>query len=141
MFRFLQHLKVSIHILFRLFWKTHMLYPAFFGLLCIHGLGGILQAPRFYYVFGIPALIFTLDHLTTWRRSKVEVEVEGYKLLKSNVLELRMEKPQSFHYKSGMWFRIACKSLRFFELFQTFSSRFKLVIFELRPMAFIVPSI
>ena len=96
----------------RMFWKTHMLYPLFFVLLCLHGLGGLLQAPRFYYVFGLPALIFLLDHLITWRRSKVEVYVEGFKLLQSNVLELRMDKPHSFHYKSGMWFRIACKELR-----------------------------
>ena len=35
------------------------------------------------------ALIFTLDSLVSWRRSKVEVEVEGFELRQSEVLELR----------------------------------------------------
>ena len=89
-----------------------MLYPLFFFVLCIHGLEGLLQEPRFQYYLAIPALIFGIDKLIEIRRSYVEVQVKEFKLLQSNILMIKMKRPKTFHYRSGQYIRIACPAIR-----------------------------
>ena len=54
-----------------------MMYPIFYFVLCIHGIEGLLQDPRFHWYLTFPAIIFTIDKIIEIRRSYVEVIVKG----------------------------------------------------------------
>ena len=72
----------------------------------LHGIEGILQEPRFHFYLLVPGVIFFFDRLITLRlviihishydssypprRAKSEVPVLSFRLLQSDVTELRM---------------------------------------------------
>ena len=56
----------------------------------LHGIEGILQEPRFHWYLLVPGIIFFFDRLMTLRRAKSEVPVLSFRLLQSDVTELRM---------------------------------------------------
>ncbi|XP_072594510.1 dual oxidase 2 [Vulpes vulpes] len=96
---------------FRGFWLTHHLYIVLYVLLIIHGSFGLIQLPRFYVYFLVPALIYVGDKLVSLSRKKVEISVVKAELLPSGVTHLQFQRPQGFEYKSGQWVRIACLAL------------------------------
>ncbi|XP_038606610.1 dual oxidase 1-like [Tachyglossus aculeatus] len=96
---------------FRGFWLTHHLYVLLYVLLIIHGSYALIQQPRFYIFFLVPALIYAGDKLVSLSRKKVEIGVVKAELLPSGVTHLQFQRPQGFEYKSGQWVRIACLAL------------------------------
>ncbi|NXX29411.1 DUOX2 oxidase, partial [Nicator chloris] len=99
------------HVSFQGFWITHHLYVLLYILVIIHGSYALIQQPRFYIYFIIPALIYSADKLHSLSRKKVEISVVKAELLPSGVTHLRFQRPQDFDYKSGQWVRIACVAL------------------------------
>lgn len=71
---------------FNAFWKTHNLYPVLYILMILHGIGGLLQEPMFYYFFLAPCILFTLDMLVSVSRKKIEISVVKAELLPSGNL-------------------------------------------------------
>ncbi|KAM4766255.1 dual oxidase 2 isoform 1-T1 [Cyanocitta cristata] len=96
---------------FQGFWITHHLYVLLYILVIIHGSYALIQQPRFYIYFIIPALIYSADKLYSLSRKKVEISVVKAELLPSGVTHLQFQRPQDFDYKSGQWVRIACVAL------------------------------
>ncbi|XP_056355441.1 dual oxidase 2-like [Oenanthe melanoleuca] len=96
---------------FQGFWITHHLYVLLYVLVIIHGSYALIQEPRFYIYFIIPALIYSADKLLSLSRKKVEISVVKAELLPSGVTHLQFQRPQDFEYKSGQWVRIACVAL------------------------------
>ncbi|NXG16772.1 DUOX2 oxidase, partial [Grallaria varia] len=96
---------------FQGFWITHHLYVLLYVLVIIHGSYALIQQPRFYIYFIIPALIYSADKLLSLSRKKVEISVVKAELLPSGVTHLQFQRPQDFDYKSGQWVRIACVDL------------------------------
>ncbi|XP_053933873.1 dual oxidase 2 isoform X3 [Cuculus canorus] len=96
---------------FQGFWITHHLYVLLYVLIIIHGSYALIQQPRFYIYFIIPALIYSTDKLFSLSRKKVEISVVKAELLPSGVTHLQFQRPQDFDYKSGQWARIACMAL------------------------------
>uniref|UniRef100_A0A803VXV7 NAD(P)H oxidase (H2O2-forming) n=1 Tax=Ficedula albicollis TaxID=59894 RepID=A0A803VXV7_FICAL len=96
---------------FQGFWITHHLYVLLYVLVIIHGSYALIQQPRFYIYFIIPALIYSADKLLSLSRKKVEISVVKAELLPSGVTHLQFQRPQDFDYKSGQWVRIACVAL------------------------------
>ncbi|NXJ25412.1 DUOX2 oxidase, partial [Dicrurus megarhynchus] len=96
---------------FQGFWITHHLYVLLYILVIIHGSYALIQQPRFYIYFIIPALIYSADKLHSLSRKKVEISVVKAELLPSGVTHLQFQRPQDFDYKSGQWVRIACVAL------------------------------
>ncbi|NWV18318.1 DUOX2 oxidase, partial [Origma solitaria] len=96
---------------FQGFWITHHLYVLLYILVIIHGSYALIQQPRFYIYFIIPALIYSADKLLSLSRKKVEISVVKAELLPSGVTHLQFQRPQDFEYKSGQWVRIACVAL------------------------------
>ncbi|CAN8187861.1 unnamed protein product [Coccothraustes coccothraustes] len=96
---------------FQGFWITHHLYMLLYVLVIIHGSYALIQQPRFYIYFIIPALIYSADKLYSLSRKKVEISVVKAELLPSGVTHLQFQRPQDFDYKSGQWVRIACVGL------------------------------
>ncbi|NXC82970.1 DUOX2 oxidase, partial [Cercotrichas coryphoeus] len=96
---------------FQGFWITHHLYVLLYVLVIIHGSYALIQQPRFYIYFIIPALIYSADKLRSLSRKKVEISVVKAELLPSGVTHLQFQRPQDFDYKSGQWVRIACMAL------------------------------
>ncbi|XP_030313149.1 dual oxidase 2 [Calypte anna] len=96
---------------FQGFWITHHLYVLLYVLIIIHGSYALIQQPRFYIYFIIPALIYGADKLLSLSRKKVEISVVKAELLPSGVTHLQFQRPQDFDYKSGQWVRIACVAL------------------------------
>uniref|UniRef100_A0A8C0ANC7 NAD(P)H oxidase (H2O2-forming) n=1 Tax=Buteo japonicus TaxID=224669 RepID=A0A8C0ANC7_9AVES len=96
---------------FQGFWITHHLYVLLYVLVIIHGSYALIQQPRFYIYFIIPALIYSADKLLSLSRKKVEISVVKAELLPSDVTHLRFQRPLDFDYKSGQWVRIACVAL------------------------------
>ncbi|OTF83735.1 hypothetical protein BLA29_000768 [Euroglyphus maynei] len=101
----------SRHHIFNAFWLTHSLYPLFYLLMVLHGLGRLVQPPIFYFYFIIPLTLFTIDRLISASRKKIEISVVKATLHPSNVTHLEFKKPPNFDYKSGQWLRIACLGL------------------------------
>ncbi|XP_023790135.1 dual oxidase 2-like [Cyanistes caeruleus] len=99
------------HVSFQGFWITHHLYVLLYILVIIHGSYALIQQPRFYIYFIIPALIYSADKLHSLSRKKVEISVVKAELLPSGVTHLQFQRPQDFDYKSGQWVRIACVAL------------------------------
>ncbi|NXR56249.1 DUOX2 oxidase, partial [Hippolais icterina] len=99
------------HVSFKGFWITHHLYVLLYILVIIHGSYALIQQPRFYIYFIIPALIYSADKLHSLSRKKVEISVVKAELLPSGVTHLQFQRPQDFDYKSGQWVRIACVAL------------------------------
>ncbi|XP_046910014.2 dual oxidase 2 [Dermatophagoides farinae] len=97
--------------IFNAFWITHSLYPLFYLLMVLHGLGRLVQPPIFYFYFVIPLTLFTIDRLISASRKKIEISVVKATLHPSNVTHLEFKKPPNFDYKSGQWLRIACLGL------------------------------
>ncbi|XP_077174273.1 dual oxidase 2 [Paroedura picta] len=98
-------------ISFQGFWITHHLYVVLYILINIHGSFALIQQPRFYVYFLVPALIFCTDKLISLSRKKVEISVVKAELLPSGVTHLQFQRPEDFDYRSGQWVRIACLSL------------------------------
>ncbi|NXW00161.1 DUOX2 oxidase, partial [Fregetta grallaria] len=96
---------------FQGFWITHHLYVLLYVMVIIHGSYALIQQPRFYIYFIIPALIYSADKLLSLSRKKVEISVVKAELLPSGVTHLQFQRPQDFDYKSGQWVRIACVAL------------------------------
>ncbi|KAK8769919.1 hypothetical protein V5799_013614 [Amblyomma americanum] len=96
---------------FNAFWNTHNLYPAFYILMVLHGLGRLVQPPIFYYFFLGPLVLYVLDRLVSLSRKKVEISVIRAEHLPSDVTMLLMKRPPSFEYRSGQWVRIASLGL------------------------------
>ncbi|OWK58826.1 Dual oxidase 2 [Lonchura striata] len=96
---------------FQGFWITHHLYMLLYILVIIHGSYALIQQPRFYIYFIIPALIYSADKLYSLSRKKVEISVVKAELLPSGVTHLQFQRPLDFDYKSGQWVRIACVGL------------------------------
>ncbi|KAH9369450.1 hypothetical protein HPB48_014370 [Haemaphysalis longicornis] len=96
---------------FNAFWNTHNLYPAFYILMVLHGLGRLVQPPIFYYFFLGPLVLYVLDRLVSLSRKKVEISVIRAEHLPSDVTMLLMKRPTSFEYRSGQWVRIASLGL------------------------------
>ncbi|NXO29095.1 DUOX2 oxidase, partial [Cisticola juncidis] len=96
---------------FQGFWISHHLYVLLYVLVIIHGSYALIQQPRFYIYFIIPALIYSADKLLSLSRKKVEISVVKAELLPSGVTHLQFQRPQDFDYKSGQWVRIACVAL------------------------------
>ncbi|XP_053317810.1 dual oxidase 1-like [Spea bombifrons] len=98
-------------ISFRGFWLTHHLYILLYILTILHGSFGLLQEPKFYAYFIVPAIVFVGDSLISLNRKKREISVIKAELLPSDVTCLRFQRPLDFEYKSGQWVRIACLAL------------------------------
>ncbi|XP_064475298.1 dual oxidase 2-like [Ornithodoros turicata] len=96
---------------FNAFWNTHNLYPAFYILMVLHGLGRLVQNPILYYFLLGPLLLFVLDRLVSLSRKKIEISVMKAEHLPSDVTMLQLKRPQNFEYRSGQWVRIACLGL------------------------------
>lgn len=96
---------------FNAFWNTHNLYPAFYILMVLHGLGRLVQPPLFYYFFLGPLVLYVLDRLVSLSRKKVEISVIRAEHLPSDVTMLLMKRPPNFEYRSGQWVRIASLGL------------------------------
>ncbi|KAH6937564.1 hypothetical protein HPB50_001717 [Hyalomma asiaticum] len=96
---------------FNAFWNTHNLYPAFYILMVLHGLGRLVQPPIFYYFFLGPLVLYVLDRLVSLSRKKVEISVIRAEHLPSDVTMLLMKRPANFEYRSGQWVRIASLGL------------------------------
>ncbi|KAH8040319.1 hypothetical protein HPB51_010099 [Rhipicephalus microplus] len=96
---------------FNAFWNTHNLYPAFYILMVLHGLGRLVQPPIFYYFFLGPLVLYVLDRLVSLSRKKVEISVIRAEHLPSDVTMLLMKRPPNFEYRSGQWVRIASLGL------------------------------
>ncbi|KAG0418419.1 hypothetical protein HPB47_004884, partial [Ixodes persulcatus] len=96
---------------FNAFWNTHNLYPVFYILMILHGLGRLVQPPIFYYFLLGPLVLYVLDRLVSLSRKKVEISVIRAEHLPSDVTMLLMKRPSSFEYRSGQWVRIACLGL------------------------------
>ncbi|KAM5172929.1 dual oxidase 1-like isoform 2-T2 [Mantella aurantiaca] len=99
------------HVSFRGFWIIHHLYVVLFILTIIHGSFALIQLPRFYIYFIVPAIIFAVDKMISLSRKKTEIEVLEVKKHPSGVTCLKFQRPSDFDYKSGQWVRIACLSL------------------------------
>ena len=65
----------------------------------LHGIEGILQEPRFHWYLLVPGIIFFFDRLMTLRRAKSEVPVLSFRLLQSDVTELRMYRKRYDSYR------------------------------------------
>jgi len=88
-----------------------MLYPAFFIIIILHGIEGILQSPRFHLYLLIPGIIFIIDKTIEIRRSYAEVQVQDFEILQSSVTFIKMKRPKSFYYISGQYIRLACPTI------------------------------
>jgi len=88
-----------------------MLYPIFYFVICLHGIEGLLQDPRFHWYLTIPALVFITDKIIEIRRSYIEVQVKDFEVLQSSVTCIKMKRPKTFQYISGQYVRIACPAL------------------------------
>nr|XP_033776119.1 dual oxidase 1-like [Geotrypetes seraphini] len=98
-------------ISFRGFWLTHHLYVLLYILIILHGSCALIQEPRFYVYFLIPAIIYVSDSLISLNRKKKEISIIKAELLPSGVTHLRFQRPNDFDYKSGQWVKIACLAL------------------------------
>jgi predicted ferric reductase/Ca2+-binding EF-hand superfamily protein len=79
---------------FELFYRTHLLYPAWFALALVHG-------PVFWLWAGVPLSIFTVDKLLRWPRRASETTVTSALPLPSGVTKLSLEKPAGFEHAAG----------------------------------------
>ncbi|XP_029442670.1 LOW QUALITY PROTEIN: dual oxidase 1-like, partial [Rhinatrema bivittatum] len=74
-------------ISFRGFWLTHHFYVLMYILIILHGSCALIQEPRFYVYFLVPAVIYVSDHLISLNRKKKEISVIKAELLPSgNIL-------------------------------------------------------
>ncbi|XP_068083975.1 dual oxidase 1-like [Anabrus simplex] len=98
--------------LYGAFWFIHSLYPVFYLLLILHGIGRLVQEPFMLYFFLGPCILFTMDRLVAMSRKTLEIPVLNAELLPSDVTLLVFKKPSTnFEYKSGQWVRVACAAL------------------------------
>ncbi|XP_049837219.1 dual oxidase-like [Schistocerca gregaria] len=97
--------------LYNAFWLIHSLYPIFYILMFLHGMGRLVQEPFMVYFFIGPCLLFTIDRFITVATKKVELPVVRAELLPSDVTLLEFKKPTDCEYKSGQWLRLACPAL------------------------------
>lgn len=102
---------ISRRHVFNSFWATHNLYPIFYFLMFLHGLGRLVQEPIFYRYLAVPLLIFKIDRLISASRKKIEIQVVRAVLYPSDVTMIQLKKPANFEFKSGQWVRIACTGL------------------------------
>ena len=79
---------------FELFYRTHLLYPAWFALALVHG-------PVFWIWACVPLGIFGVDKLLGWRRTATQTRVEECLPLASGVTKLSIEKPAGFEHTAG----------------------------------------
>uniref|UniRef100_A0A663DQ75 NAD(P)H oxidase (H2O2-forming) n=1 Tax=Aquila chrysaetos chrysaetos TaxID=223781 RepID=A0A663DQ75_AQUCH len=86
---------------FQGFWITHHLYVLLYVLVIIHGSYALIQQPRFYIYFIIPALIYSADKLLSLSRKKVEISVVKAELLPSGTTTSLATWPRLFARASG----------------------------------------
>lgn len=88
---------------FNVFWKTHQLFILFYICLIAHGAAAIVYFPLFWIFFLPAAIIYGIEKTRRIFRMKERVKVISGQPKKSNVLELVLEKPNWFQYKSGQY--------------------------------------
>jgi len=93
------------------FWKVHQFYVLLYFLCIIHGLQRITAAPFFWAYFIIPAIIYTLDKIVTFRTAYMELDILETELLPSDVLKIKFYRPPNMKVLSGQWIRFTCTSL------------------------------
>lgn len=71
---------------FRAFYLCHQLYILFVVLMCLHGLGRLVQEPFFHYYCLGPIMLYTLDKLVSITRRTSKIIVESAELLPSGQL-------------------------------------------------------
>ena len=94
------------------FWKVHQLYVFLYFLANLHGLQRITSAPLFWVYFMIPAIIYTLDKIVTFRTSYMELDILETELLPSDVLKIKFYRPPNMKVLSGQWIRFTCTHLQ-----------------------------
>uniref|UniRef100_T1KCF3 NAD(P)H oxidase (H2O2-forming) n=1 Tax=Tetranychus urticae TaxID=32264 RepID=T1KCF3_TETUR len=102
---------VSRRYVFTAFWSTHNLYPLFYLLMFLHGLGRLIQEPLLTSYLIVPLVLFKIDKLISISRKKSEIPVVRVVHYPSNVTLLCFAKPENFDYKSGQWVRISSVAL------------------------------
>ncbi|CAG9862185.1 unnamed protein product [Phyllotreta striolata] len=98
---------------YKFFWFTHSLYIAFYILCLIHGLARLTGAPRFWYFFIVPGIIFTIDKVVSLRTRYIPLDVLETELLPSDVIKIRFYRPPNLKYLSGQWVRLACTAFNY----------------------------
>jgi predicted ferric reductase len=88
---------------FNTFWFVHHLFLIFYALLIIHGTLALVYFPLFWIFFIIPGLIYGVEKVTRVLRTKQRVAVVQGEIKKSNIIFLKMEKPDWFKFKSGQY--------------------------------------
>jgi dual oxidase len=77
----------------------------------IHGWAQLVQNPLFHTFLIGPLFLYSVDKLISLSILKTPLRVVKAEWLPSEVLHLEFEKPKSFSYKAGQWFRIACPTI------------------------------
>lgn len=93
--------------MFNVFWFTHHLFIIFFGLLCIHGVPGLLEKPTFWMWFCGPGLIYGIERTVRVLRGSQDTILQLAVAHPSKVLELQMKK-STFKYRPGQYLFLNC---------------------------------
>ncbi|KAL6050426.1 Cytochrome b-245 beta chain [Balamuthia mandrillaris] len=92
---------------FEAFWFTHHLFIIFYGLLCAHGAGEILEPPTFWaWVLG-PAVAYLVERMVRILRGHQSTVLLMAIQHPSKVIELQMKKSK-FRYKPGQYLFLNC---------------------------------
>ncbi|XP_065202273.1 dual oxidase [Planococcus citri] len=97
---------------YRFFWMTHGFYVVLYALMLIHGLARITGAPRFWFYFIGPGIVFLLDQVVSLRTKYMALDILETELLPSDVIRVKFYRPPNFKYLSGQWVRLACTAFR-----------------------------
>ncbi|XP_013772431.1 dual oxidase-like [Limulus polyphemus] len=97
---------------YKYFWCTHTLYILVYILCVMHGLAKLTGAPRFWYFFIVPAIIFVLDKVISLQTKFMELDILETELLPSDVTKVKFSRPPNFKYLSGQWVRLTCTGFR-----------------------------
>jgi predicted ferric reductase len=100
--------------MFEVFWFTHHLFILFFGILCFHGAGGILEPPNFWCWFIGPGVLYLIERIIRLVRGSQSTIILQAIQHPSKVLELRMKKT-TFNYKPGQYVFLGCPYIARFE--------------------------
>ncbi|KAH7293928.1 hypothetical protein KP509_28G048400 [Ceratopteris richardii] len=105
---------------FNSFWYTHHLFVVVYALLIVHSLFLYLQhdwkKKTTWMYLAVPLLLYTSERTIRFLRSShYSVNIIQAAIYPGDVLAIKMTKPPSFKYKSGMYMFVKCPDVSPFE--------------------------
>mmetsp|Transcript_21801 Transcript_21801/g.35113 ORF Transcript_21801/g.35113 Transcript_21801/m.35113 type:complete len:834 (+) Transcript_21801:61-2562(+) len=100
---------------FEIFWYSHHLFIFYFAITLTHGAGGF--NPNFWFYFIIPGILYIIERICRYIRSKRDVSIVSVMVMEPNLLAIEMEKSAfgTDGYREGQYVFVNCPSVKPFE--------------------------